>query len=188
MLCHIQGSTYVRTSAPNCAFSPQCTTVPVERGNSDQSGDTLAVQSSQFRQISQNGDYQLRPHARHGTQQVLLFPPYRAVTQCLLQFLVYLHQFLLKPIDVKLNSLAYQRSGGVQLHPRLIAILPLVDSVGGKGSQWSKGRSNGRSSGGTLNREYTACKNSDNSYLTRGSPPTPVGGDHSMVGIVTMTR
>jgi len=112
--CHIEGGTYTGAATPNCTFPAQCATIPVKRSHSDQGSYTLSVQGSQFRQISQNRDCQLRPYTGYGTQQILFFTPYRAVTQHFLQTSIYLTQLLLKPINMKLDSLRYWRLGCTQ--------------------------------------------------------------------------
>lgn len=76
---HIEGGTDTGAATPNCTFPAQCTTIPVERSYSSQCSYTLSIQGSQFRQVGQEGDCQLRPYTRHRSQQVFLFTPYRAV-------------------------------------------------------------------------------------------------------------
>jgi len=111
---HIEGGTDTGAATPNCTFPAQGTTIPVQRSYSSQCSYTLSIQGSQFRQVGQEGDCQLRPYTRHRSQQVFLFTPYRAVMQHLLQASIYLIQFLLEPGDMSLDSLVYWWSGRIQ--------------------------------------------------------------------------
>lgn len=113
--CPVESGTYTGATTPNSTFPSQCTTVPVERRHSNKGSYTLSVQGSQLSPISQNVNCQLRFYTGYGTQQVVLFSRHtKLLHSVLLQISIYLTQLLLKPIDMKLDSLTYRRSGCAQ--------------------------------------------------------------------------
>ena len=72
----------------------------------DQSGDLLATQLAQFRQVGQQRQGYLFSHAGNAAQQVVLLAPHRTPPYRLAQLGVQVVQFLFQPGDVGLDARA----------------------------------------------------------------------------------
>ena len=70
---HIEDSSDMRATTPNCLFPSQGAAVATERSHACQGSYMLAVESSQFRQGGQKRKCQLRPCAGNRLQSRLLF-------------------------------------------------------------------------------------------------------------------
>ena len=97
---HVQGGSDPGAAAPDGAFAPQGATIPVEGGHAHQGGDLPTIQRAQLRQVGQQREGELLPHAGNGAQEVILLSPQGALAQRLPQPLVQVLQLLLQPGDV----------------------------------------------------------------------------------------
>ena len=104
--CYIQRRTHRRTTTPNGPLSTHNAAVPVERRYSYQSRDLLAVQSAQLRQFRQQGEGEDGTNPGNTPQQVLPFSPERALSYCMVEFLIQCSQLLLQPSDMLLDPWA----------------------------------------------------------------------------------
>ena len=75
---HIQGGSYSGAPAPDGPFAPQGAAIAVEGSHSHQGGYLPAIQRSQLRQVGQQSEGNLFPHAGNGAQEVILLSPHGA--------------------------------------------------------------------------------------------------------------
>ena len=111
---HVEGGPHTGPSAPDGAFAPQSPAVPVEGSHAYQCGDLPAVQRAQLRQVGQQSEGELLPHAGDGAQEVVLLPPHGTAAESLAQPFVKVVQLLLQPGDVCLDAGPDGADGGAQ--------------------------------------------------------------------------
>ena len=74
---HVESRTHLGSTSPDGTFAAIRTTISIEGRHTDQSRDLLAVQLAQLRQICEQCQRHLRPHAGYTAQQVVLLTPCR---------------------------------------------------------------------------------------------------------------
>ena len=111
---HVEDGADPSASTPDSTSAPQGATVPIEGSHSHQGGDLPTVKSTQLRQVCQKGEGKLLPHARHGTQEVVLLPPGGTLADCLAQIPVQIFQIPLQPCNVGFDARADSDRGGTQ--------------------------------------------------------------------------
>ena len=102
---HVKRPTHFGPSAPYATFSPELSTVPVERGHAHQGSDFLAVERSQLWQTGQQDTRQDISDTWDALEQVVLFPPDWGGDNQLGQVLIQTFEALFQKSDVDLDFL-----------------------------------------------------------------------------------
>ena len=100
---HVQRGPHPSSSTPHCALSSEGTAVSVERSNTHEAGDPPAVQRTQFRQLSQQGQRQYLTNTWDATQQIVLLAPQGTLPERVSQVGIQLGHVLLQPSYVALD-------------------------------------------------------------------------------------
>ncbi len=111
---HVQHLTHMRSATPDSASAPEGAAVPIQRGNSDEGSDLIAIQSAQLREVSQKGSRGYWTYTFDTVQKLVFIFVDRAFSNGLLQFLVDVIQLLLKPIDMGLDPLLHPLIGSAE--------------------------------------------------------------------------
>jgi hypothetical protein len=104
---HVETGSRGRSTPPDGAAAFKLATVPIERGDSDQSRDLFAVELSQLGQLGKQGTANDRTNPGDTSEQVFVLLPDRALTDALVQIFIGAIQFRFQPPHVSVNAFAH---------------------------------------------------------------------------------
>jgi hypothetical protein len=116
---HVKRRSDHSSPTPNGAFAPEMTAIPVEGSHSYQSGNSSAVQRTQFRKISQESGGKYRSDSRYALEQIVFLLPDGSLSNAMAQIIIDLDHLFFQPSDMSLDmcfdSLTARRSQSVSL-------------------------------------------------------------------------
>src|SRR5262245_55580706 len=104
---HVETSPRGRSTSPDGAATFKLATVPVERGDSDQSRDLFAIELSQLGQLGKQGTANDGTNPGDTSKQVFVLLPDRALTNTLVQIFISAIQFRFQPPNVSVYSFVH---------------------------------------------------------------------------------
>jgi hypothetical protein len=84
----VQDAPDLGASAPYETAAAHAAAISIERRQASQRGDLLAIESSQLRQVGEQGSRQHCADTRHRTQQLVTFSPQRGITNQGAEFVI----------------------------------------------------------------------------------------------------
>ena len=111
---HVEHSPYGGAATPDPSPASESPTVAIERCYAHQRCDLFAVESSEFRQLSEKGTTDHWADTRDATQEILVFLPDRALTDALVEIFVGPVQLCFQPTDVSLDPFSDRFRSGAQ--------------------------------------------------------------------------
>jgi len=111
---HVQGGAHAGAAPPDDTPAAQRAALAGERGHANQGGNGFAVEVAEFGHLGEQGQGGGRANAGDAAQQILPFAPERAGLHGVAQVVVEGGELVVQPGDVRLDTRAHGRQGGIE--------------------------------------------------------------------------